>query len=224
MPELKGMPVKMQRPSFSSTLSRHSNKLILGTIIILGLTTGGCAAGRKSIKIETIATQISTSTATVRTEPKLVPAESQVYTDGQETTERYELREDGSAVKYYYNGVYYGDIVLSKMIDKVFSGKFTNRESILGNISMMIKGIDGKGNYGYILILEQNTSIEKTPLIFGFKTEILESGVEVKCIFDEKKNEWKISYPKDGVENMYVFSEDEKDIDITSKIYDLYTK
>ena len=190
MPELKGMPVKIQnavqRPLFSSTFSNYSKKLILGTIFTsLVFTSVGCAAGRKSIKTETIVTQLSTSTVQV---PKIVSAERSMDINGTPFLVKCETKDDSDYVIPYADGEKYSPISIKDEIQKNFSGKFTNREIIMGNPSVMIKGIDGKGNYCYLLFDKICGKMLVTPINSGFKKSILDKlGVEVKCIFNEKK-------------------------------------
>jgi len=193
---------QLQKPSLSRTFSNYSKKLILGTIFTsLVFTSVGCAAGRKSIKSETIVTQLSTSTVQA---PKIVSAETTIKDKGSLYYFKIETKDNEDFVKVYVDGSPFSNISIEDEINKHLSGKFTNREIIMGNPSMMIKGIDGKGNYGYLLFDKLHGKILVTPIISGFNVKILKKlGVEVNCIFDEKAKTWRILYIRDGEEKAY---------------------
>jgi hypothetical protein len=133
--------------------------------------------------------------------PKIVSAEKVVTVDGNYYLLTAEIKESWKVDYNYNKGASKGNIDLS-FAKKTFAGKFIYNEIIIGNLSFMIKGVDGKGNYGYFLIDLEGGNI--TPIASGFDAKILKKlGVEVKCIFDENKKEWRISYQKNGKEVAY---------------------
>ncbi|MEM2974778.1 MAG: hypothetical protein QW112_04115 [Candidatus Micrarchaeia archaeon] len=223
-----------QKPK--SHAANWNRKLIVGTIItslivssILPSLAFAKSKSKKSIKSDTTVTQLVTDEK--QDEPKfetnistkIVSAENRIFYRGDYWQLKIETKDDWGYLKYYYDGEYYGKITLSDLIATFFEGKFTDREIVMGNLSFIIKGVDGKGNYCYLLY-DWNKNIV-TPITSGFKKEILDKlGVEVKFIFDKKTKTWRLSYQKDGKEEAYVvFSENGKIIDY-NKDYNLEQK
>jgi hypothetical protein len=208
-PEFK----QMQKPSFSTTFSKYSKKLIIGTIITsLAVSTLlpslAWAKSKKTAKAETYA--LATDG---KNDNKLISAQNKISINAQPYLLKCETEDDWKYIKYYFDETDSGKQDISKFIKENFSGKFTNREIIIGNPSFIIKGVDGNGNYCYLL--HDTEKAWFTPITSGFNAGILNKlGVEVKCIFDEDAKTWRISYQKDEKELHYgVLSEEGKLID-----------
>jgi len=200
-------------------------KLLIGTIITsLTITTIlpslAFAKSKKKVKENTTLAQLAndggkdnikdTNNGVVKSTFSI---EGYVEYKGRLYHNKVETNDDWDYLNLYTDGVWDGKEDISEFIKNNFSGKFTNREMTMGNPSFIIKGVDGKGNYCYLLFSDVYGKYNVTPILSGFRKDILDKlGVEDKCIFDEEKKEWRISYQKDGITAYFVYNENGKEL------------
>jgi hypothetical protein len=212
MLQFKERQAKAQKHSFSNAFSRYSKKLITGAIITSltissVLPSSAWAKSKKAAKEQTYA--LATDG---KSENQVVSAEKTIFVNENKYPIKLETNDNWTEIKTYSDNSYFDSFNISKFINENFSGKFEDREIIMGNPSFMVKGIDGNGNYAYLLFNNIQGNVHATPINSGFNAEILKKlEVEVKCIFNEGNREWRVSYQKDGNELEYgIYSEDGK--------------
>ena len=204
----------MQRPSFSSTFSRYSKKLAAVGIITTVIASSALfpslafAKGKKDSKV-------TAKPVIEETYYRAVSSGTTVVYGGKTYNIRYETRNNNTSLISYVDGEYHFKIDINDEIQNKFSGKFTNREIIIGNPSMMIKGIDGKGNYCCLLFDDMYGPDHSlaTAIISDFNAETLKKiGVTEEIRFDEKKKEWKMINrdKRDKIVFFTIYSEDGK--------------
>lgn len=213
---LNKFDVKLNRKRQIQTLMPKVNfaywgrELFYAGIFTISVFLPGCATSNHNIKPNNDAVKSEYKEKVVSAETLKINEEYFLI--------KIETDDNRNDITFFADGKIYNVRNIEKFIQDKFNGKFTNREIIMGNPSIMIKGIDGKGNCCYLLFSNVYKKSRITPITSGFNAEILNKlGVEVKCIYNEKKRTWKTSYQKEKKELEYhLFSEDGKRLEIKS--------
>lgn len=125
---------------------------------------------------------------------KTVSAERTVFYRGRHYTYRIEVK--GEWVYKYWDGVLSSRKHIFDCIDeKAFGGKFEVKHILFGNPSVLWVGIDGKGNYAYVI----QTDVMGPITYQSFKTELPvrameELGIRVEIKYEGKTRTWRTNF------------------------------
>lgn len=200
--DMQRLGLQKEKPLFRDRiLGKWQRKLIVGTILT-SLFIGG-AAVRSRAETVTIAKLNETN--------KKISAERYITYQGQTYKVRVEVpNRNVDCLDTWLDGRY-GRITLPTTQFK----EFAPLKIIIGNPSLMIVGVDEKGNYGFMIFDTLIGEYTLVPMISQLPAKRLaELGIRLEVKYDEEKKTWNTTYSdKDGkVISFEVFSEDGKKI------------